>query len=73
MVPIASCWHTRGDVVIRMVLVVSVLVAALTAGLLAYSRSGRSQSPAPTCTIASCVTTDPTLPGGWPVDPNRVP
>ena len=68
MVPIGSCWHTR-LVIIRAVLVVAALAAALTAGLLAYSRDGRSQAP-PACTVANC---DSTLPGGWPSDPNRAP
>jgi hypothetical protein len=56
--------------IIRTVLLVAALVAAITAGLLAYSRNGRSQSPAPTCTVADC---DTTLPGGWPDDSNHLP
>jgi anaerobic selenocysteine-containing dehydrogenase len=66
MVPIGSCWHTRGTMIIRTVLLVAALVAAIVAGLLVYSKNGRSQSPAPTCTVANC---DATLPGGWPSDP----
>jgi hypothetical protein len=74
MVLIASCWQTRQHVIIRTLLLVAVLAAAMFGGLLAYSKSGRGQqAPAATCTVAACVTTDPTLPGGWPVDPNRVP
>jgi hypothetical protein len=56
--------------IIRTVLLVTALAAALTAGLLAYSKNGRSQSPAPTCTVADC---DATLPGGWPASSSRQP
>jgi hypothetical protein len=56
--------------IIRTVLLVAALVAAITAGLLAYSKNGRSQSPAPTCTVADC---DATLPGGWPANSSRQP
>jgi hypothetical protein len=73
MVRIAACWHTRVTVVIRMVLVVTALAAALMAGLMVYSKSGHSQAPAPACTVAGCTNTDGTLPGGWPTDPNHVP
>jgi multidrug efflux pump subunit AcrB len=56
--------------IIRTVLLVGMLVAAIVAGLLAYTRNGRSQTPAPACTVANC---DATLPGGWPSDPSRLP
>jgi hypothetical protein len=67
MVLIGSCWHTRGTMIIRTVLLVAALVAAIVAGLLVYSKNGRSQSPAPTCTVANC---DAMLPGGWPSEPS---
>jgi hypothetical protein len=54
--------------VIRGLLVIALLAAALTAGLLAYSKNGRSQTPPAACAGLNC---DPTLPGGWPTDPNR--
>jgi multidrug efflux pump subunit AcrB len=57
-------------VVIRAVFVIAALVAAITAGLLAYSKNGRSQTPPPACTVANC---DATLPGGWPADASRLP
>jgi hypothetical protein len=72
MVPGASCWQTRQHVIIRTVLLVALLAAAMVAGLLVYSKNGRGQqAPAAACTVDSCVTTDPTLPGGWPVDPRQ--
>jgi hypothetical protein len=60
-------------VIIRTVVLVAAIAAAMVAGLLAYSKSGHGQNaPNGTCTAANCVTTDPTLPGGW-VDPSRTP
>ena len=56
--------------IIRTILLVAALVAAIVAGLLVYSNNGRSQSPTPACTVANC---DSTLPGGWPSDPSRLP
>jgi hypothetical protein len=59
-------------VVIRGVLVIAALSAALMAGLLAYSRHGQNQTPPAACTAAGCASND-SLPGGWPVDPNQAP
>ena len=56
--------------IVRGLVIVVLLAAALTAGLLAYSKDGRSQGPSATCTVANC---DSSLPGGWPGDPNRQP
>jgi hypothetical protein len=72
MVQTGSCWHTRRTVVIRGVLVIAALSAALVAGLLAYSRHGQHQTPPAACTAAGCASND-SLPGGWPVDPNQAP
>jgi hypothetical protein len=72
MVRIGSCWHTRDSVVIRGVLVIAALSAVLVAGLLAYSRHGQSRTPAAACTVAGCSSND-SLPGGWPADPNQSP
>jgi len=59
-------------VVIRGVLVIAALSAALLAGMLAFSRHGKSQTPPAACTVAGCASNDP-LPGGWPADPNQSP
>jgi hypothetical protein len=67
-----SCWHTRGTVIVRGVLIIAVLSAALMAGLLAYSKHGQSQTPRPACAAAGCASND-ALPGGWPADPEQAP
>jgi hypothetical protein len=68
MVPIGAYWHTRDTVIVRGVLLIAALSAALVAGLLAYSKHGQSQTPpAPACTVAAC-DTNGALPGGWPTD-----
>jgi hypothetical protein len=72
MVLIESCWHTRGSVVIRGVLVIAALSAALLAGMLVFSKHGQSKTPPAPCTAAGCSSND-SLPGGWPVDPNQSP
>jgi len=71
MVAIASWWQTRRYLIVRALLLLAALVATGVVGLRAFLNSGDSHGPPPAaCTAEACVTTNPTLPGGW-VTENR--
>jgi hypothetical protein len=66
MVAIASWWQTRQDLIVRALLVLAALVASGVVGLRAFLSTGDDHGQPPAaCTAAACVTTQPTLPGGW--------
>jgi hypothetical protein len=52
-------------VLIRSVLVLAALTAAIVYGLMSFTRSGNSPNP-------NVTTTNAILPGGWPSDSNQV-
>jgi hypothetical protein len=54
---------------IRGLILLVVIAVALFAALRAFTKSG--QSPAACGSGHACVTTDATLPGGWPSNPNQ--
>jgi predicted lipid-binding transport protein (Tim44 family) len=56
-------------VLIRGLILLVVIAVALFAALRAFTKSGQAQ---PACDPGqACVTTDKSLPGGWPSNPNQ--
>lgn len=70
MVPSLPCRHTRHRLLIRGLILLVVIAVALFAALRAFTKSGQAQ-PVPCDRGQACVTTDSTLPGGWPGTTNQ--